>query len=411
MRRVVVTGTGMISPVGNNMQESWKQIKSGETGVGKITAFDSSAHQVHNAAEVKDFSPTDFMDPKDVKRTTRYIQLALGAAAEALKDSGVQSASNYNPEASGCSFGVGMGGLNFIRSSSLILDQKGPKRVSPFLIPFSIANMAAGMIANSYQLKGPNICTTTACTSSTHAIGEAFLYIKTGMADVMVAGGSENTIEPLSVAGFDNMKALSRNPNPQQASRPFDTDRDGFVMGEGAAALILEEYHFAKARGANILAEVVGYGMSADAHHITAPAPEGEGAQRSMRAALQSAQIQPSQINYINAHGTSTPLNDAFESLAIQKVFGPKSDHLGVSSTKGATGHCLGAAGAVEAAFVVHSIVDQVIPPTAGLKNLDPNCDINCIYGSAKESKIAYALSNSFGFGGTNGSLVFARTA
>lgn len=409
MRRVVVTGTGMVSPVGLNMADSWNKVLSCETGITEISLFDTSSHNVHLAGEVKQFNPNTVLDAKDAKRTTRFIQFSLASAYEALQNSGTQETPLLDPNRAGCSFGVGMGGLDFIRSSALILNEKGPKRVSPFLIPFSIANMGAGMIANRFNLKGPNVCTTTACTSSTHAIGEAFLYIKNDMADVMLAGGAESTIEPLSIAGFDNMKALSRNPDPKTASRPFDLQRDGFVMGEGGAALILEEYEFAKKRGANILAELVGYGMSADAHHITAPAPEGEGAQRSMRAALKSGQIEASQVDYVNAHGTSTPLNDKFESMAIQKVFESSLKSLAVSSTKGATGHCLGAAGAIEAAFVVHSLNSQIAPPTAGLKELDPNCKIDDVLKQAREQKINYAISNSFGFGGTNGTLAFGK--
>jgi 3-oxoacyl-[acyl-carrier-protein] synthase II len=405
MKRVVITGIGSISAVGLTLKEAWPNVIEGNSGIDRINSFDASRLPVQIAGEVRGFNPETVMDPKEARRTTRFIQLATAASKEALHDAGVDL--SQNTERFGCSIGVGIGAIEFIQETAISLHETGPKRVSPFFIPFSITNMAAGIVANTFNLKGPNICTTTACTSGTHAIGEGWLYIKNNMADVMVCGGSEAAICELAVAGFANMKALSRhNENPKIASRPFDRDRDGFVMGEGAGVIVLEDYEHARARGAHIYAEVVGYGMSGDAYHISAPPPEGEGAQRCMTAALQAARLNPDQIDYINAHGTSTQLNDIYESEAISKVFGNAAAKLAVSSTKAVTGHCLGAAGGIEAVFLAKAIATGIVPPTANLENIDPKCMLDYVPRNARSMKITYGMSNSFGFGGTNATLI-----
>ena len=408
MRRVVVTGMGMVSPIGLDLRSSWENAINGRSGVGLISGFDSSRLGVHIAAEVKGFNPTEYMEPKEAKRSTRFVQFAIAAAEQALRDSGLHSEGDRGRM--GCSLGVGIGAIDSINDTAILCREKGPKRVSPFFIPYVITNMAAGIVANRYHLAGPNLCTTTACTSGTHGIGEAWMYIRNQMAEVMVCGGSEAPICELALAGFANMKALSRNnENPQLASRPFDRNRDGFVMGEGCGILVLEEYEHARARGAEIYCEVTGYGMSADAHHITTPAPEGEGAQRCLRAALRTAACPPDRVDYINAHGTSTHFNDICESQAILKVFGDHAYRIGISSTKGVTGHCLGAAGGVEGVFLAKAIRDGIMPPTANLADQDPECPLDYIPGSAREKKIRCGISNSFGFGGTNGSIVMAK--
>lgn len=402
---MVITGLGSISPVGLTLKDSWSKVVEGISGIDRITAFDPARLPVQIAGEVKGFNPETIMDAKDARRASRFIQLAVAASKEAIIDAGIDTA--HNPERIGCSIGVGIGAIELIQDTSILMFQEGPRRVSPFFIPYSITNMAAGVVATTFNLKGPNICTTTACTSGTHAIGEAWMYIRNNMADVMICGGSESAICEVGVAGFANMKALSRNnENPQEASRPFDRDRDGFVMGEGAGIVVLEEFEHAKKRGATIYAELIGYGMSGDAFHISAPPPEGEGAQRCMRAALAAASISPEQIDYINAHGTSTTLNDIYESEAIARVFGPAAAKLAISSTKGVTGHCLGAAGGIEAVFLANSIATGTVPPTANLRNVDPKCPLDYVPGSARSMTITYGMSNSFGFGGTNASLV-----
>jgi 3-oxoacyl-[acyl-carrier-protein] synthase II len=405
MKRVVITGLGVISPIGLTLKETWPNVLAGNSGVDRIASFDPGRLPVQIAAEVRGFNPETIMDAKEARRTTRFIQMAVAAAKEALIDSGIDT--QTVSERIGCSIGVGIGAIEFIHNTVVSLVKDGPKRISPFFIPFSITNMAAGMVANTFNLKGPNICSATACSSGTHAIGEAFLYIKNNMADMMVCGGSESAICEIAVGGFANMKALSRqNENPRIASRPFDRDRDGFVMGEGSGILVLEEYEHARARGAQIYAELLGFGMSGDAYHISSPPPEGEGAQRCMAAALRSAGLNPEQISYINAHGTSTLINDIFESEAILKVFGNSAHKLMVSSTKGVTGHCLGAAGGIEAVFLAKAIASSTVPPTANLENPDPKCTLDYVPREARSLAINYGMSNSFGFGGTNASLV-----
>mgnify|MGYP003329681511 CR=1 FL=1 len=408
MRRVVVTGLGGISPVGLNVQESWQNVLAGHSGVQLVRSFDASRLNVKIAAEVKGFDPSLTMDPKEVKKSTRFVQFAVAASHEAITDAGLSL--DQETDFYGCSIGVGIGAIQNIDATALICKEKGPRRVSPFFIPYVITNMAAGIVANTFHLKGPNICTTTACTSGTHGVGEAWLYIKNNMADVMICGGSEASLCELAVAGFSNMKALSkRNDKPQEASRPFDKNRDGFVMGEGAGILVLEELEHAKARGAQIYCEVSGYGMSGDAHHITAPAPEGEGAQRCIKSALKAAAANPDDIQYINAHGTSTYFNDIYESRAIMKVFGDHAEKIPISSTKGVTGHCLGAAGGIEAVFLAQAIKNQIAPPTANLLEVDPDCPLDYVPLNARELPINMAISNSFGFGGTNGSIVMKK--
>ena len=407
MRRVVVTGLGMVAPCGNNVQEAWKAAVNAETGVGQITKFAAEDLPVRIAAEVKGFEIGDVLEYKEARRTTMFVQYAAKAAHEAFHHSGLAS-SKASTDSWGVSVGVGMGGIEDIENNTLILKEHGPKRVSPFFMPYVIANMATGVVSKILNFRGPNICPTTACSSGTHGVGEAYLYIKNELADVMIAGGSESAISRLSVSAFASMKALStNNADPQNASRPFDLNRDGFVMGEGAGLLVLEELEHAKKRGAKIYAEVVGYGMSGDAHHITAPSPEGEGAQRCMQMALKMGKIAPDQVQYINAHGTSTPMNDKFETQAIQKVFGASAGKLSISSTKGVTGHCLGAAGGIEAVFSVMAINHSLVPPTANLTTVDPECHLDYTPLKAKERKITYALSNSFGFGGTNATVAF----
>lgn len=404
----MVTGLGMVSPAGPDLKSSWETVISGRSAVGLIRNFDSTRLGVKIAAEVRDFDPTPVMGVKEARKSTRFIQFAVAAAHEAIRDAGLSSEGNM--DRTGCSIGVGIGAIDDINTTAILCRDKGPKRVSPFFIPSVITNMAAGVVANTYNLRGPNICTTTACTSGTHGIGEGWMYIRNNMADVMVCGGSEASICELGLAGFANMKALSRcNENPSEASRPFDKNRDGFVMGEGSGILVLEEYEHARARGARIYCEMTGYGMSADAHHITSPAPEGEGAQRCLRAALQAARCPADEVDYINAHGTSTYFNDVYESHAIIKVFGDHAYRMGVSSTKGVTGHCLGAAGGIEGVFLAKAIYDGIMPPTANLREQDPECPLDYVAGSAREQKIRRGISNSFGFGGTNGSIVMEK--
>ncbi len=408
MRRVVVTGIGLVSPVGNNVAESWENTVAGRSGVATITRFDSASVPVHNAAEVKNFQIGDALDAKEANRAPLFLQYTAKAAQEAIKHSGFSGHGDANRH--GTCIGVGLGSLDIIEEYHTVLKEKGARRVSPFLIPYMIANMASGMVSRLYNLKGPNMCTTTACASGTHGVGESWLYIRNNFADVMVCGGAESSVTPLAIAGFAAAKALSsQNDHPEIASRRFDKERDGFVMGEGAGILILEELEHAKRRGATILAEVIGYGMSGDAHHITAPAPEGEGAQRCMRMALETAGIKPKDVDYINAHGTSTNMNDHFETMAIKHVFGDDAKRVAISSTKGVTGHCLGAAGGVEAVFSVLAIRDDIIPPTAGLKTPDPDCDLDYTPGKARKRTVNIAISNSFGFGGTNATIAFKK--
>lgn len=406
MRRVVVTGLGAVTPVGLNAKNSWNAAVEARSGVAPISLFEIGDIPTTIAAEVKGFDPLTCMDAKEANRSSRFVQFAAGAAKEAMRDSGLNPDSE-NTDTWGCSIGVGMGGLDRMETNAHILKEKGHRRVSPFFLPFTITNMAAGFVSIENKLRGPNLCTATACTSGTHGIGEAWLYIRSGMADVMVAGGSEAAISPLGVVSFTSMKALStRNSDPKTASRPFDKDRDGFVIGEGAGVMVLEEYEHARRRGARIYAEVVGYGMSGDANHITAPSPGGEGAERCMQMALKSAGVSPEQVDYVNAHGTSTKLNDAYETAALRRLFGPAAEKLWVSSTKGVTGHCLGAAGGIEGVFTALALHHRVAPPTANLQNRDPECDLDYVPNTAREKSMRYAMSNSFGFGGTNGCIV-----
>lgn len=402
---VVVTGLGLICAAGNDVETAWQNVRQGQSGVNTITLFDASRSTSQIAAEVKNFALGDLAKIKDIARSSRFVQLAATAAQEALADAGLSQVPS--PERSGCAIGVGIGAIGEVEETALLMGERGPQKVRPMFIPRVIPNMAAGIVANTFGLKGPNTCVSTACTSGTHAIGEAYMFLKSGMADLMVCGGAEAAICELAVAGFGNMKALSRyNSHPQQASRPFDIERDGFVLGEGAGILVIETASHAKRRGAKIIAEISGYGMSADAHHITAPAPEGEGAQRCMQAALNSAGIQARELDYINAHGTSTKYNDLHESMAIEKVFGDHAKNLLVSSTKGVTGHGLGAAGGIEAVLLAKTISSSIVPPTANLTSPDPGCRLNYVPHKEERREIKFGLSNSFGFGGTNGSLL-----
>ncbi|WP_158794347.1 beta-ketoacyl-ACP synthase II [Granulicella sp. L60] len=410
-RRVVVTGLGLICGVGKTAPELWEGLMAGRSGMGEIKAFDLTGHPVRFAAEVKDFDPLLFVDKKEARKMGRFIHFALAAAAEAMAHSGLK-VTEENRDRVGVHIGSGIGGFDVIEREHSNLLSGGPRKVSPFFIPGSIINLAAGHVSIKYGARGPNEATATACTTSAHAIGDAFRLIQRGDAEVMIAGGTEASITPLGVAGFAAMRALStRNEDPQHASRPFDKDRDGFVVGEGAGILILEELEFAKARGAKILAEIVGYGLSADAFHMTGMAPEGEGCYRSMQHALKVAGISPDQIDYVNAHATSTPLGDALESKAIENVFGERATNhkLLVSSTKSMTGHLLGGAGGLEAGITIMAMQKQIAPPTMNIVELDPQCRLNYVPNKPQPAKIDYALSNSFGFGGTNGSLVFKR--
>ena len=410
-RRVVVTGMGLLCGVGNTAQQVWEGLLAGKSGMAEIKAYDLEGHSVRFAAEVKDFDPHVFVEKKEARKMGRFIHFAMAAAQEAMEHSGLKITPE-NADNIGVHIGSGIGGFDVIEREHTALLNGGPRKISPFFIPASIINLAAGHVSIKYGAKGPNEATATACTSSAHSIGDAFRTIQRGDADAMIAGGAEAAITPLSVGGFAAMKALStRNDDPTHACRPFDKDRDGFVVGEGAGILILEELEFAKARGANILAEVVGYGMSGDAFHMTGMAPEGDGCRRAMNAALKSGNISPDQIDYVNAHATSTPLGDALESQAIENVFGDRAKNhtLLVSSTKSMTGHLLGGAGGLEAGITILAMLNEIAPPTMNLYDPDPRCRLNYVPNTPQKLKIDYALSNSFGFGGTNGSLVFKR--
>ena len=410
-RRVVVTGIGLICGVGKTSAEVWEGLLAGRSGMAEIKAFDLEGHSVRFAAEVKDFDPLLFIEKKESRKMGRFIHFAIAAADEAMKHSGLE----VTPEISdrfGVHIGSGIGGFEVIEREHNNMMNGGPRKISPFFIPATIVNLAAGHVSIRYKARGPNEATATACTSSAHSIGDAFRIIQRGDADAMIAGGTEAAITPMGVGGFAAMKALStRNDDPEHACRPFDKDRDGFVVGEGAGILIMEELEFAKARGAKILAEVIGYGMSADAFHMTGMAPEGEGCFRAMTAALKVAGISPDKIDYVNAHATSTPLGDALESQAIENVFGERAKNhtLLVSSTKSMTGHLLGGAGGLEAGITILAMLNQTAPPTMNIVELDPACRLNYVPNRPQAAKIDYALSNSFGFGGTNGSLVFKR--
>jgi 3-oxoacyl-[acyl-carrier-protein] synthase II len=408
-RRVVVTGLGIISPVGITVPEAWAAIQAGRSGITRITRFDASAFPSQIAGEVKGFDVAAYLSPKEARRYDTFIHYGLAAAIQAIKDSGL-AVTPENAERIGAVIGSGIGGLPLIEGTHDDYLKGGPRKISPFFVPGSIINMIAGLLSIMYGLKGPNLGMVTACTTSNHCIGEAGRLIEYGDADVIVAGGSESTISPLGIGGFTAPRALStRNDDPQTASRPWDRDRDGFVLGEGAGILVLEEYEHAKRRGARIYCELAGYGMSADAHHITAPCEDGEGAARCMANALRNARLAPDQIDYINAHGTSTPLGDIAETVAVKRAFGAHANKLAVSSTKSMTGHLLGAAGGIEAVFSVLAVNQQIAPPTANLVNVDPACDLDYVPREARAMPIRAALSNSFGFGGTNGTLIFSR--
>ncbi len=408
-RRVVVTGLGAITPIGNTVEEFWKNLIAGKSGAGPITKFDTSRHKVRFACEVKNYDPLDHFDRKEARRNEPFVHYALIASREALKESGLDI-TEIGPERIGVLIGSGIGGLNVLEEQAKVLIEKGPDRVSALLIPRLIPNIAPGQVSISLGLKGPNSCVVTACATATHAIGDAANIIRRGHAVAMLAGGTEAAITPLGIAGFQNMRALSgRNETPETASRPFSKDRDGFVMGEGAGILLLEEYEHAKARGARIYGEVAGYGMTGDAFHITAPEQTGQGAQAAMRMALEDAAIEPGEIAHINAHGTSTALNDKVETYAVKQVFGEHAQKLVMSSNKSCVGHLLGAAGGVEAVASLKAIEQDIVPPTINYSEKDPECDLDYAVDGARRMPVNAVLSNSFGFGGHNATLVFRK--
>jgi 3-oxoacyl-[acyl-carrier-protein] synthase II len=408
-RRVVVTGVGLLTPLGIGTEASWEAIRAGKSGIGPITQFDAAAFSCRIAGEVKDFDPARYIEKKEIKKMGRFIQFAIAAADCALGNSGLK-VTPETAESVGVYIGSGIGGFEVIEREHQVLLEHGPRRISPFFIPATIINLASGYVSIRSGAKGPNSATATACTTSAHCIGDSFRLIQRGDADAMICGGTEACITPMGIGGFAAMRALStRNDEPQRASRPWDRDRDGFVVGEGSGILILEELEFARSRGARILAEVAGYGMSADAFHVTAPPSDGDGAYRVMRNSMRDAGIEPRQVDYINAHGTSTDVGDRAETAAIKRAFGEHAYKLAVSSTKSMTGHLLGGAGGLEAGITVLAIRDQIAPPTINHENPDPECDLDFVPNQARPMKIDYALSNSFGFGGTNGSLIFRR--
>ncbi len=406
-RRVVVTGLGIVCPVGNSVRQAWSNIQAGKSGITRITRFDASPFASQIAGEVKNFDVSTVLSAKEARRVDVFIHYGIAAAAEAIKDAGLE-AHPKNAERIGVNVGSGIGGLPSIEETHKALLEGGPRKISPFFIPGAIINMISGNLSIMYGFKGPSLAMVTACTTANHCIGDSTRLIEYGDADIMLAGGSEACICALGVGGFSAARALStRNDDPATASRPWDIARDGFVLGEGAGVLVLEEIEHAKARGANIYCELAGYGVSADAHHITAPCEDGEGAARGMTNAMRNAGVNPDEVDYVNAHGTSTPLGDLAETIAVKRCFGDHAKKLAVSSTKSSTGHLLGAAGAVEAVFTIMGMKDQVAPPTINLFNQDPRCDLDYVPNTARQMKIKVALSNSFGFGGTNGTLVF----
>lgn len=407
-RRVVVTGLGAITPIGNTTEEFWKELKEGKCGIAEITSFDTSDQKVHLAGEVKDFNPEDYFDKRSCKRLDRFTQLAVVASREAFKDSGI-SEENTDLTKMGVVLGSGIGGLGTIEKENRALVEKGPDRVSPMYIPMSICNMASGNVAIDLGIKGESYCAVTACASGTHSIGEAFRMIRHGYQDVVLAGGTESSITPTGISGFANIKALTQETNPLRASIPFDKERSGFVMGEGAGIIILEELEHAKKRGAKIYAEMIGYGASSDVYHITSPAPDGEGGARAMISAIRDAKIRPEDITYINAHGTSTPLNDKCETMAIKTALGDCAKTVMVSSTKGNTGHLLGAAGGVEAIATIKAIEDGFVPATIGYKVKDEECDLDIVPNVGRKAEVKIAMSNSLGFGGHNSSIIFKK--
>ena len=408
-RRVVVTGLGIVSPVGNDLKSSWDSILAGRSGAALITDFDTSEHAVKFACTVKDFNAEEYIPKKDLKKMDTFIHYGMAASAQAIEDSGLE-VTEENAERIGVAVGSGIGGLPLIEKNKDLLEKGGPRKISPFLIPGSIINMISGNLSIKYGIKGPNIALVTACTTGTHSIGMAARMIAYGDADVMIAGGAEKASSPLGIGGFAASRALSRNnDNPQGASRPWDKDRDGFVLGDGAGVLVLEEYEHAKARGAKIYCEMAGFGMSGDAYHMTSPSEGGEGAARCMLNAIKDAGVNTTDVQFVNAHGTSTPAGDVAETQAMKAAFGDHAKSLAVTSTKSMTGHLLGAAGGVEAVFSVMSLHDQVASPTINMQNQDPNCDLDYVPNTARDMKIDIALSNSFGFGGTNGTVLFKK--
>jgi len=409
-RRVVVTGIGLVCGVGNSAPEVWQALLAGKSGIERITSFDVSLFACQIAAEVKNFDPLQYIEKKEARKMGRFIHLAIAAADEALLSANYKVENEEMAERTGVHIGSGIGGFDVIEREHSNLLNGGPRKISPFFIPAAIVNLAAGQVSMRHNAKGPNEATCTACTTSAHSIGDASRIIKYGDADVMIAGGAEAAITPMGVGGFAAMRALStRNDDPHASSRPWDKDRDGFVIGEGAGILILEDLEHARKRGARILAEIIGYGMSADAYHITQPAENGEGGFRVMRNAMRDAGIQPEQVGYVNAHGTSTPLGDELEAMAIKRAFGEHAYKMLVSSTKSMTGHLLGGAGGLEAAITVLALRDQIVPPTINLDNPGEGCDLDFVAHTARKAQMEYAMSNSFGFGGTNGCLVFKR--
>ncbi len=408
-RRVVITGLGIVSPVGTGIATSWANIVAGVSGIARITRFDPTPFAAQFAGEVKDFDVSQFLNPKEARRMDTFIQYGMAAGIEAFRDSGLE-VTESNAERIGVNIGSGIGGLPLIEETHSTYLESGPRKISPFFIPASIINMISGNLSIMYGLKGPNLAMVTACATATHAIGDSARLIEYGDVDVMIAGGAESAVSPLGIGGFAAARALSiRNDDPATASRPWDRDRDGFVMGEGAGVLVLEEYEHARARGARIYAELAGFGMSGDAYHMTAPVESGEGAARCMRNALRNAGLNADQVDYVNAHGTSTPLGDMAETAALKLALGDHAYHTAVSSTKSMTGHLLGAAGGVEAVYAALSVHHQIAPPTINLFNQDEACDLDYVPNTARNMKIDVALSNSFGFGGTNGTLVFRR--
>lgn len=406
-RRVVVTGLGLVTPLGTGVEKSWGALCRGESGIDKITTFDASSYPVRIAGEVKDFDPANYIEKKEIKKMDRFIHFALACGDMVMADSALKI-TKENELRAGVIVGAGFGGLPAIEKYHTIILEQGPRKISPFFIPMLVGNMAAGQISMRYGMKGKNLCIVTACTSGTHAVGDSFRLIENGEADIMVAGGAESVICPLTFGGFAAMKALSeRNDEPKRASRPFDLNRDGFVVGEGAGLMVLEEHDYAAARGAKIYAEIVGYGVSADAYHITQPDPKAEGAINCMQHALNDAGMGPNAIDYINAHGTSTAYNDLIETMAIKKVFGDHAKKIAVSSNKSMIGHLLGAAGGAEAVFTVLSIAKGIIPPTINYETPDPECDLDYVPNHARQGNLRAAISNSFGFGGTNAAIVF----
>lgn len=408
-RRVVVTGMGLVSPVGNELETAWKNVCEGRSGILPITHFDASPFTTRISGTVKDFDVGEFLAPKDARKMDAFMHYGIGATMKAIRDSGLEI-TEENGHRVGVIMGAGIGGLETIEANHVKYLESGPRKISPFFIPSSIINMVSGHASMLQHITGPNLAIVTACTTSTHCVGVAARTIAYGDADVMLAGGSESATTPLSIGGFCSARAMStRNDDPEGASRPFDRDRDGFVLSDGAGCLVLEELEFARARGARIYAELSGFGMSGDAFHITQPPADGEGARKCMVAAMRDAGIDPADVDYLNAHGTSTPAGDAAETVAIKRAFGDAADELAISSTKSVTGHLLGAAGAAEAIFCTLAIRDQVMPPTINLENPDPECDLDYVPNAAREGRVNVAISNSFGFGGTNGSLVFRK--